>query len=73
MALLIEAAGGRYTLTRDCLLLRDILNSHIAQYTAEQLSTYMRLITELKRLYREHAAARKAKSALARLRRERKF
>lgn len=67
MQALIEASGGLYTVARDCLVVREILNSHLASYTAEEVSGYTRLYTNLKRIYDEHAAARKVQRQRARL------
>lgn len=69
MLALIEASGGLITTARDCLVIREILNDHLAKYKAEELSTYMRIISNLKRIYQEHAAARAAKQQLARIKR----
>jgi len=69
MLALIEASGGRVTIARDCLVIRQILNEHLAQYRADKLSPYMRHISTLKRVFTEHAAARAAKSKLAGMRR----
>ncbi|HEX8773712.1 MAG TPA: VRR-NUC domain-containing protein [Pyrinomonadaceae bacterium] len=69
MLALIEASGGLRTVARDCLIIRQILNDHLAQYETPALLSYFGTIELLKRLYREHHAARKAKAEASKLRR----
>lgn len=70
---LVAASGGLTTVARDCLILRRILNDHLAKYRVSDLSIYMRVITRLKWVYAEHKrlrdAAAKLKRALRRGRR----
>jgi hypothetical protein len=58
MLALIEASGGRVTVARDCLEIRQILNEHLAQYQTSLLIPYFQVIESLKRIYLQHATAR---------------
>ena len=69
MRALIEASGGLFTVARDCLEIRTILNTHLARYKPAELSTYMGTIQHLKRIYQEHAEERALKQKLARFNR----
>lgn len=72
MLALIEASGGLRTVARDCLIIRQILNEHLAKYRTAELVSYFDIIERLKRVYKEHQAARAVKAKLAKLSRRRK-
>jgi VRR-NUC domain len=65
MLALISASGGLVTVARDCLVIRQILNEHLARYRAEELSIYLRTIIRLKQIFHVHAAARATKKKSA--------
>ena len=69
MLALIEASGGRVTIARDSLQIRDILNEHIAKFQPDKLFQYMQVIRHLKRVYQEHAALRALKRKAAKWKR----
>jgi len=69
MLALIEASGGLVTVARDCLVIREILNQHLAQFKPAELSLHARAISRLKQVFWEHERARRAKAQLARSRR----
>lgn len=63
---LIEASGGKYTVARDRLIIRQILNDHLAKYGAVELREYFHVIESLKRIYRQHLDARKIAAKIRR-------
>lgn len=62
MLALIEASGGLVTVARDYLEVRRVLDDHLAQYETSVLDACMDVVKRLKRVFAEHAFARKQKS-----------